>query len=66
MLIPLIEYSKRHGKNPANARQLIARGAFASVQKIGRDWFVDDTEPWPDRRVKSGNYIGWRKQESKK
>lgn len=60
MLIPLIEYSKRHGKNPANARQLIARGAFASVQKMGRDWFIDDAEPWPDRRIKSGHYIGWR------
>lgn len=60
MLIPLIEYSKRLGKNPANARQLIARGAFASVQKIGRDWFVDDAEPWPDRRVKSGKYVEGR------
>ena len=56
MLIPLIEYSKRHGKNTANARQLAGRGAFATAQKMGRDWFVDDAEPWPDRRVKSGNY----------
>ena len=60
MLIPLIEYSKRLGKNPANARQLIARGAFASAQKIGGDWFVDDAEPWPDRRVKSGKYVEGR------
>lgn len=60
MLIPLAEYARGRGKDPANARQLVARGAFASAQKIGRDWFVDDAELWPDRRVKSGNYIGQR------
>ena len=32
------------------------RGSFASAQKLGRDWFVDEDEPWPDRRVKSGAY----------
>lgn len=60
MLIPLKEYAERLGKNPANARQLAGRGSFKTVQKMGRDWMIDDSEPWPDRRVKSGNYIGWR------
>ena len=56
MLIPLTEYAKRHGKAPANARQLAGRGSFETAQKMGRDWFVDDAEPWPDRRVKTGAY----------
>lgn len=60
MLIPLTEYAKRHGKNPAIARQAAGRGSFQTARKMGRDWFVDDAEPWPDRRVKSGKYIGWR------
>lgn len=65
MLIPLTEYAKRHGKVPANARQLAGRGSFETAQKMGRDWFVDDAEPWPDRRVKSGKYIGWRNNRTK-
>ena len=54
MLIPLTEYAKRHGKNPAIARQAAGRGSFQTARKMGRDWVVDDAEPWPDRRVKSG------------
>lgn len=59
MLISLVEYAERHGKNPANARQMAARGSFQTARKIGRNWVIEDTEPWPDRRVKSGEYIGW-------
>ena len=63
MLIPLKDYAERHGKNPAIARQAAGRGSFKTAQKMGRDWFVDEDEPWPDRRVKSGDYIGWRKKQ---
>ena len=66
MKILLKEYCERLGKNPVNARQLIARGSFQTVEKIGRDWFVDEDEPWPDRRVKSGKYRDWRKKNCKK
>ena len=59
MLISLVEYAERHGKNPANARQMAARGSFQTARKIGRNWVIEDTEPWPDRRVKTGKYIGW-------
>ena len=38
-------------------------GSFKTAQKMGRDWFVDEDEPWPDRRVKNGDYIGWRKKQ---
>ncbi|KAA3404026.1 hypothetical protein F1904_12210 [Akkermansia muciniphila] len=54
--IPLKEYAERLGKNPDNARQLVRRGSFETAEKIGRQWFIDPTEPWPDRRVKTGKY----------
>lgn len=66
MLISLVEYAERHGKNPANARQMAARGSFQTARKIGRNWVVEDTEPWPDRRVKTGEYIGWHEKYRKK
>lgn len=62
MLISLVEYAKAHGRDPANARQMAARGSFQTAQKIGRNWVIDSEEPWPDRRVKSGEYIGWYKK----
>lgn len=66
MLISLVEYAERHGKNPANARQMAARGSFQTARKIGRNWVIEDTEPWPDRRVKTGEYIGWYEKYRKK
>lgn len=63
--IPLIEYAKQHGRNPATARQRAARGAFKTAVKIGRDWMISPDEPWEDGRVKSGDYSDWRKKAKK-
>jgi hypothetical protein len=57
-VIPLAEYARRNGRAPATARQMAARGGFKTAQKIGRDWMIDEREPWPDKRVKYGEYIG--------
>ncbi len=57
MLISLPEYAKRHGKDPATARQMALRGGFKTAKKIGRNWVIDDAETWPDGRVKTGKYI---------
>ena len=62
MLISLVEYAQAHDRDPANARQMAARGSFQTAHKIGRNWVIDSEEPWRDKRVKSGNYIGWRKK----
>ena len=32
-------------------------GGFETARKIGRNWVIEDTEPWPDRRIKSGKYV---------
>ena len=62
MLISLIEYAEKHGKDPDNVRKKAANGRFKTARKIGRNWVIDSEEPWQDKRVKSGNYIGSRKK----
>lgn len=57
MLISLVEYAQKHGKDQATARQMALRGGFETARKIGRNWVIDDAEPWPDRRVKTGRYV---------
>ena len=66
MLISLVEYAQAHDRDPANARQMAARGSFQTARKIGRNWVIDSEEPWPDRRVKTGEYIGWYEKYRKK
>ena len=60
-LITLKDYAERLGKNPVIARQKAIRGGFQTARKIGRDWFIDEDEPYTDNRVKSGEYKDWRK-----
>lgn len=57
MLVSLREYAEAHGRDPATARQMALRGGFETARKIGRNWVIEDTEPWPDRRIKSGKYV---------
>ena len=56
MLVSLREYAEAHDRDPATARQMALRGGFETARKIGRNWVIEDTEPWPDRRIKSGKY----------
>ena len=62
MLISLKEYAVRNGKELATARQMALRGGFKTAQKIGRNWVIDDQEPYPDHRVKTGKYKNWREK----
>ena len=62
MLISLAKYAEKHGKCQESARKMAQRGGFQTAQKIGRNWVIDSEEPWPDSRVKSGEYIGWYKK----
>lgn len=59
-MIPLIEYARVHGKDSSTARKMALSGGFKTATKLGRDWIIDPAEPWPDRRIKSGKYIGAR------
>ena len=49
MLITLKQWAEREGINPATARQKALRGAIP-VEKIGRDWYIDDSIKNPDGR----------------
>lgn len=62
MLIALAEYARKHGRDPATARQRAGRGAFKTAVKIGRDWLIDSEEPWEDARIRTGDYINARKK----
>lgn len=63
MLISIKEYAEKHDKSPVTVRQMATRGGFKTAQKIGRYWVIEDTEPYPDARVKTGKYRNWRKKD---
>lgn len=50
--IPLTEWAKKNGVNPATARQKAGRGMFKTARKSGRDWFINSEEPNTDNRCK--------------
>lgn len=52
MLISLTEYAKMHGRDPSTVRQMALRGGFTTARKIGRNWVIEDGEPYPDHRRK--------------
>lgn len=51
-LIPLKEWARAHGIDPATARQRAGRGSFETAVKVGRDWFISKDEPLVDHRHK--------------
>lgn len=61
-MITLKEYAERLGKEKTSIRQKALRGGFVTAKKIGRDWLIDEDEPFIDRRVTSGQYVNWRKK----
>lgn len=52
MEITLKEYAERHGRALATVRQKAYRGGFKTARRVGRDWFIDEDEPYTDRRSK--------------
>lgn len=60
-MIALSEYAALHGKSPVSVRQMAQRGGFQTAVKIARNWIIDENEPYPDGRIKTGKYIDWRK-----
>lgn len=60
--LSVAEWSKLHGKDPGNVRRLIQQGRIPA-KKIGSQWVIAaDVLPPPDKRVKSGKYVDWRKK----
>ena len=61
-LISLAEYAEKNGRSSRQIRQKAAAGGFATAQKIGRNWVIEEGEPYTDNRVKSGKYKDARKK----
>ena len=59
-LITLKEYAALHNVADSTIRHRIRNGQVKTAVKFGRDWFIDKNEPFVDRRVKSGDFKGWR------
>ena len=60
--LSVTEFSALHGKDPGNVRRLIQQGRIPA-QRIGNQWAIPaDAQPPADKRVKSGQYKGWRKK----
>jgi uncharacterized protein YcfJ len=64
-MITLKEYALRLGKNPDVVRQKALRGTMKTARKIGRDWFIDEDEPYTDARITTGEYVGKRRKRKK-
>lgn len=60
VLITIAEYAKKHDKSVETVRQKAQRGGFHTAQKIGRDWLIDEDEPYQDNRITTGKYVNWR------
>jgi len=65
MLISLVEYAKLHGRAESTARQMARTGGFQTAKKVGRNWVIEDSEEWPDRRITSGLYVGKKRNNLK-
>ena len=64
-LITLKEYAERLGK-PRNTVYRKYQNGYLKGQKIGRDVFIDENEPYIDARVTSGKFIGFSQKYRKK
>lgn len=60
-MITLKEYAERIGKDRNLVYHKYQRGGFETAVKRGRDIWIDEDEPYIDNRVKSGKYVGWRR-----
>ncbi|EFV01850.1 hypothetical protein HMP0721_1244 [Pseudoramibacter alactolyticus ATCC 23263] len=61
-LISIAEYAKKHGVSAKTVQIKARKGGYETAQKIGRNWVIDEDEPYTDLRVKSGKYKNWRKK----
>ncbi len=65
-LLSTEEWAEAHGMHPASVRRAVAEGRLEGF-KVGKRWVIPaDAELAPDKRIKSGNYIGVHTERNKK
>ena len=57
-MIPLIEYARIHKKEPTHMTRKARMGMFKTTVKLGRDWLIDEDEPYVDYRFKVNKRSG--------
>ena len=57
MLVSLSEYAQIHGKSGDTIRRMAENGCFITAKKIGRNWAIDNTEPYPVKARKTKKRI---------
>lgn len=50
-MLSVSEYAKKHGVDTSTVRHKISRGLLPAT-KIGKMWFIKESEPWTDNRCK--------------
>ena len=59
MLISIIDYAKKHGKDVSTIRRLCLNGKLPTAKKLSRICVIEENTPYPDdHRIKSGKYSG--------
>jgi hypothetical protein len=51
MEITITKYAARHNRSPVTVRQKALRGGFKTARRVGRDWLIDEDEPYTDNRL---------------
>jgi hypothetical protein len=52
MFVPIKVYAAKYGVDPSAIRKRCIAGDYKTAKKEGRDWFIDEHEPYIDRRRK--------------
>ena len=52
MLISLKDYALKHGRSSDTVRRLAEQGKLLTAKKTGRNWAVEDSEPYPSSQAK--------------
>ena len=63
--IPLTKYAEIHKKDPSSVRKKARMGHFKTAKKDGRDWFIDDKEPYIDKRSEFAIALNKKRKEAK-
>lgn len=65
-LLSTEEWAEAHEMHPASVRRAVAEGRLEGF-KVGKRWVIpEDAELAPDKRIKSGNYIGVHTERTRK
>lgn len=66
MLMTIQEYAEHTGRSIYTIRNNVAMGKFKTAKLIEGKWYIDSSEILKDKRLKDGQYIGWRNRERKR